>query len=478
MSYSAGDLRAANIHSTQSRMRTGVFSKNNIFNLQHYCVLVTSFENLMIMFLAGHVPNTSTRGKGQQAAFLPSKEVKAEARPATGAGGLARFKTQGNISGQTGRNGRQVQDTSYFVGLVSNKINAITTEISKLRTESGKIITESKHDKKMERKVTDLATEVQILEESLADHNLAADKERSRVTIGEIEQQWKILEEKNNHSADETDRAFLEKEHRHHEVTRIENEIDGMYRLIEERIRKRAAPEKLKEYLELLETRRNYQDEVQRKMEGVNELRQQLQQSQSKLKSNIYRIQHTQEESKIEHLVKTLQQVREQIEISKMGPVAAHEKILTKVKNVQAQTKEFDKRGDALKLELNRLRGEKQRLLIELNELEITSHSFESKNQRLLEKDKEMTEVLNTFESEETNFLEKQVTLQSNISALLEFISHGIKISAEELPSKERLEEVKSEVTFKTKQLETSQQTTRRLQDQKMKRIQEVRFVL
>eukprot|EP00814_Leptocylindrus_danicus_P004161 CAMPEP_0116031846 /NCGR_PEP_ID=MMETSP0321-20121206/17798_1 /TAXON_ID=163516 /ORGANISM="Leptocylindrus danicus var. danicus, Strain B650" /LENGTH=503 /DNA_ID=CAMNT_0003507131 /DNA_START=321 /DNA_END=1833 /DNA_ORIENTATION=+ len=360
---------------------------------------------------------------GQQAAFLPNKEIKAEARPATGAGGLARLNTQSKISGQPGGYGRQVQDTSYFVGLLSNKINAITTEIDKLRTESENIVTESKHDKKLEWKAKKLATEVQLLEDSLADYNLAADKGRSGET--------------------------------------------------EERIRTKA-PEKLHQYLELLETRRRCQQEMQRKIEGLNKLRQQLQAAQSRLNSNRYRIEYTQEERNNELLAKALQQARERIEISKLGPKDAHERILIKVKEVQVQTKEFDRNSFEVKAAIQRLKDEKQRLLIELNELETISHNFESKNHRILETDNEMTKVLSTFESEKTKFLEKQVIMQSNIAALLDFISQGIKMSTEDLPSKERLKEVKNEVTFKAKQLETSQQTTMRLQDQKMKRIQEL----
>mmetsp|Transcript_12612 Transcript_12612/g.18928 ORF Transcript_12612/g.18928 Transcript_12612/m.18928 type:complete len:213 (-) Transcript_12612:1662-2300(-) len=201
---------------------------------------------------------------------------------------------------------------------------------------------------------------------------------------------------------------------------------------------------------------------MQRKIEGLNQLRQQLQAAQSKLNSNRYRIEYIQEERKNELLAKTLQQARERIEVSKLGPKDAHERILMKVKEVQAQTKDFDRNSFEVKAAIQRLKDEKQRLLIELNELETISHNFESKNQRILETDNEMTKVLNTFESEKTKFLEEQIIMQSNIAALLDFISQGIKMSAEDLPSKERLEEVKNEVTFKAKQLETSQQTTMR----------------
>ena len=46
--------------------------------------------------------------------------------------------------------------------------------------------------------------------------------------------------------------------------------------------------------------------------------------------------------------------------------------------------------------------------------------------------------------------------------------------AGDELPTQERLEEMKDEVSFKTKQLETSQQTMARLQDQRVKRIEEM----
>jgi hypothetical protein len=90
--------------------------------------------------------------------------------------------TQQGLSGMrpvTSGPGRMVQDASYFVGLLRQKINEITVEIGRMRSDADKAAKDSAVLVQYERKYDVLIKEVRGLEGDLADYNLAMDKSRT-----------------------------------------------------------------------------------------------------------------------------------------------------------------------------------------------------------------------------------------------------------------------------------------------------------
>lgn len=66
-----------------------------------------------------------------------------------------------------------------------------------------------------------------------------------------------------------------------------------------------------------------------------------------------------------------------------------------------------------------------------------------------------------------------QQQTQDTIVALLEHISNGLA-AEQDMPSQQRLKEMREEATFKEKQLESSQQTMQRLQNERKQRLAEM----
>jgi hypothetical protein len=73
---------------------------------------------------------------------------------------------------------RLVQDSTYFVGVLRGKVNAITEEISKLQKEIDEHNRDQSQASSMQRKAEELDAEVRKLEGTLADYNIAMDKLR------------------------------------------------------------------------------------------------------------------------------------------------------------------------------------------------------------------------------------------------------------------------------------------------------------
>ena len=95
--------------------------------------------------------------------------------------------------------GRQVQDGSFFIGILRSKMNDIRAEIGRLRAEidrHGKNLSQQGH---LERTYETMLQEVKTLEGTLADYNLAVDKARTTADPGEVAKYLNDLEDHNRY---------------------------------------------------------------------------------------------------------------------------------------------------------------------------------------------------------------------------------------------------------------------------------------
>jgi len=82
--------------------------------------------------------------------------------------------------------GRQVQDPSYYVGVLQKKINELTDEVRKLQAEVREHEREMSEVGGLQRRHDKLFEEVRSLEGTLADYNLAMDKARGGTEASEL----------------------------------------------------------------------------------------------------------------------------------------------------------------------------------------------------------------------------------------------------------------------------------------------------
>jgi intraflagellar transport protein 74 len=73
---------------------------------------------------------------------------------------------------------RQVQDGSYYLGILRQKVTELTKEITKLTEERKRFDRESNEYGFLQKRHEELLREVRNLEGKLADYNLAMDKAR------------------------------------------------------------------------------------------------------------------------------------------------------------------------------------------------------------------------------------------------------------------------------------------------------------
>lgn len=118
----------------------------------------------------GQVPSTP----GQTAGYGVSlnTEVNVTDRPVTQQGMMG-------MRLGTGGPGRQVQDSSYFIGKLHQKVSEITSEIESINGQVERNNKDKSQYAQLERKYEGLIQEVRDLEGNLADYNLAMDNLRS-----------------------------------------------------------------------------------------------------------------------------------------------------------------------------------------------------------------------------------------------------------------------------------------------------------
>jgi len=98
----------------------------------------------------------------------------------------------------------------------------------------------------------------------------------------------------------------------------------------------------------------------------------------------------------------------------------------------------------------------------ELKERKHESGDEKDKYEKLQRRDDDMTLFISQFDATRGSTSQDQLQAQDKIVALLEHISNGLE-QQNSMPSQQRLNELRDEATFRERQLESSQQTTQRL---------------
>jgi intraflagellar transport protein 74 len=399
-------------------------------------------------------------------AFLPTHEINVSDRPVTGQG-IAGMK-------QSNGPGRSVQDTSFYIGLLRTKITEVTKEIRKIKGDMDAMTKDAGQYSQLERKYESLLKEVRNLEGSLADYNLAMDKLRTSTDPQEVTAYQKQLADRNRDEAGEIDKVFLMKQQREKVTAELEENIEEVHRAAEAKIKK-LEPAKLAAYDALINKSRNLQQEGQAKEQELEQMRHKVHELEGVVRGSGMREDFNAEERRAQSIRKQIAALEEDMEIATMDPTDAHARLLAKVKEDNRKTTEMENRCKEIEDEMGKLNKQKKELVADMQDREKggNAKTDSRKYELLFQRDAEMTSFLESFEKQRSDALNDQERTRATIVALLEHISSGIN-AGDELPSQEKLEEMKEEVTFKTKKLETSQQTIARLQEQRIKRVQEM----
>lgn len=403
-----------------------------------------------------------TPGQGGYSAMSTNTEIKISDRPVT-QHGVSGMKTASQGPG------RRVADTSYYMGTIQNKIKEITSEIQKMNAEVDKFHSESAQYGQLERKYETLIKEVRHLEGQLADYNLSMDKFRTSTEPEEVKFYQLSLQENNQKEAAEIDRIFIAKKEREQQIESLEVSIKQIHEAQENKL-KQLHPEKLQQYQRLLEENQEVGAKVMSQRSEIEMIKSKIQHLEMEVEKDKYRQLAVDLTKQVEELRKESEQLEETARTCRMDPDEARQVLLKKLKDDQERMKKINDEIDEIERENSKTRKAVMDLTADLNERKNDRGRDEpSKYEQLLKKDAQMTQFIEGFQQNVENEMQEQLKAKANIVGLLEHISGGVNADVSNM-SKARLGEMKEDLSFKSKQMETSQATKVRLEQELQKR--------
>jgi intraflagellar transport protein 74 len=406
-------------------------------------------------------------GRGTEAAVGVSlnANINVSDRPVTGQGMMG-------MKAQTQSQGRVIQDSSYYVGVIRNRIKDINNESLRLKSEYDQLNKDRTQLSQLERKYESLSKSKETLEGQLADYNLALDKTRTSTDPEDVEDMASRLSQKNRQTGQELDRILAARKQREAETANIDGQIEAYYRSIQARIND-LEPGKLRAYNDLLARQREMQERASGSEARLNEINSRIRQYESDDKANAVRKQYMTLEKTYQGLKRDLEAIQEELEIANLDPKEAHTKFVARVNDFKNAAKEMESRAASIKSEIESAK----KLLEDLNN-NVEEDSGEAAKFELLQKrDQDMTAFMDKFESTKSAVLQDTENAQATVVALLEHMSRGIEDVAN-LPDQEMKGELDDVKSLKEKNLRTAERTMESLQVEERKRRKELDLLL
>lgn len=393
-------------------------------------------------------------------------DVQVSNRPVTGKiGGMMgmRVKTAGPQ--------RQVQDNTYWLGVLRAKCDEIKQETDKHKQSIEQHNKDSTTYATLERKYESYIKEVRGLEGQLADYNLSMDKTRAGTNPNEILQFQMALRSKNSDHRRDVDDVFEAKNEKHQLIHKCENEIANIHEMAEQKIQK-LDPHRQQHYKNMMEKNKNVSNQVNGMQNDLEQMNKQIMYLENQLQEDRHREEHHRLTKMRERLAEERQSLVEEEEASHLDPATAREKLLGKVKQTNAKISKLDEHLKALTAENKNLRSTFSDLEQEM-EAKNNGENTQKKYETLFQRDQDMTQYIDKFPGTKQKELDMIKKHQVTIRELLTHMSKDLSRQGN-LPSHEKVNDMKDDLTFKERQLEASKITQERLEAELTKRQREL----
>ncbi|KAK7485298.1 hypothetical protein BaRGS_00023397, partial [Batillaria attramentaria] len=424
---------------------------------------------------AGRQPGTATR--------LTTAMNPTTARPGTRggqvAGGVAlnaqvtvvdRPTTQQGLGGMktAARGGRQVQDKTYYLGLIRSKINDLNAEIVRLTKEIENASDENSSFLAYEKRAEALASEIRDLQGELGDYNTLVDKLTTDEDIQDVEFDCNNLKSQNDRESKKIEELFDIKKQKEDQIQLLETEMDQERRMADNLVND-MEPEMRQRYMKLkdlnehlLRQLENGQQELDQLNSRIDSLQEEL--SQSQVKQEAVRLYDQLHELELKR--NSLQEEARE----RGSPAEERERLLKQVKEDNQEIASMDRQVRDLHEKIDAMREEITQLDLDIEE---NQGERNQKYKELKKREESMDEFLNTFEENKAHELRKIMEVETNITALLEHMSRNMGRFTN-LPTPKDLMTMKEDLEFKEDEMKKSEMTTIELAAQRDKLQQDI----
>ncbi|KAG8176292.1 hypothetical protein JTE90_011276 [Oedothorax gibbosus] len=372
---------------------------------------------------------------------------------------------QGLVTPRTGVRAprRQVQDKSYFLGLLRSKVNELTAEIARITKEIDVLTKEQSTYLTYEKRAEGQALELKSLQGQLADYNLLVDKLNTDAEMSEVLQECKELKTQNENETAVIDSLYEQRKEREAQLKQLEDEI-MQERFVAENLTSTMPPELRSQYNELKKT----DNELQRVLEKLQQNLDLLTTKKMSLEEELSMSQVKQEASNLYNKLREVEEKRDALvleEKNKGTPAQERESLVQQVKEHNTEITSIERQSAEIREQISRFKNE-----LEQVEVELEDHQGEraSKYRELRKREETMDSFLSTFDENQGLAGEKKAMLESTIVSLVEKLSRNIG-HFQHIPTPQELALLKDDLQFKEGEMEKSRMTVMTLSNEQKK---------
>ncbi|XP_054713289.1 intraflagellar transport protein 74 homolog [Uloborus diversus] len=372
---------------------------------------------------------------------------------------------QGLVTPRTGIRAphRQVQDKTYFLGLLRTKANELTAEIARITKEADLLTKEQSTYLTYEKQAEAQALELKGLQGQLADYNLLVDKINTDTEMSDVQQEYRDLKLQNEAEAESIDGLFEQRQEREAQLAQIEGEIT-QERYVAENLTSTMSPELRVKYTELKKT----DNELQRALEKLQHDLDLLTTQKMSLEEELSMSQIKQEASNLYNKLREVKEKRDALlleEKNKSTPAQEKESLVQQVKEHNTEITSIERQVSEVKEQIVRITNELEQLDQELEE---NQGEKVNKYRELKKREETMDIFLSSFDDTHSDAQEKKNQLESTTVSLLEKLSRNLS-HFHHIPTPQELALLKDDLQFKEGEMEKSRMTVMTLSNEQKK---------
>ncbi|CAL1539936.1 unnamed protein product [Lymnaea stagnalis] len=364
--------------------------------------------------------------------------------------------TQQGLGGMktAARGGRQVQDKTYYLGLVRSKINELHAENTKMNKEIDNASDENSSFLSYEKRAETLASEIRDLQGELGDYNTLVDKLTTDEDIQDVEFDCDNLKAENDKNAKRMEDGFEVKKQREDQIQMLETELDQEKRMADNLVNDMEANDRQR-YMQLKHLNEHLLKQLENGQQELDMLNSKMENLQEELSLS----QIKQEAVRLYDQIHELEVKRDAlIEEAKTrgSPAEEREKLLKQVKednqeiaSMERQTREIQEKIDQMQEDIQQLD----------QDIEENQGERNQKYKELKKREESMDEFLNTFEGNKSDEIRKISQMEQGIVTLLENMSRNMGRFTH-LPTPKELMSMKADLQFKEDERQKSERTT------------------
>lgn len=367
---------------------------------------------------------------------------------------------------------RVYQDKKYFVVQLKNKNRDLASETQRFKEQIENINKDNTSFLTLEKKYEGLTKEVRELEGTLADYNLAVDKQRAGTRPEDLRNMYEHIKIQNDKFKVQLDDLFIERKSQEDQIQAIESQLHEIHQAAEMKLNE-LDPDQRSEYESLVNENRILIQHINAQRNQLEDITATLAQAEARLRMDHNKQKYIQLKEQTEDLERKKGDLEIQTNENNLSFPEARDRLLAKVKEDNSVIQNTEKRIR----EVRKMQENYEKQIREVANTDNDDKNAEQDKQKyeiLYQRDKEMSEFIDNFESMRNNELNQIRGLEGNIVKLLEEASR-IQMTNTDLPSVEEFEKMKTDQAIKENQLGMAQETLIRVQQEYEQRLEELR---